>query len=184
MRISKSIFVIIFSIISYNAIGQVESKDVIQTVINYDQDINERNVIICELLEDFNDTTWTNLLNNKYGGFHVEKFKYFQFGDLNVRLISKSALIELGNVTQKLNDCDTVKSDSFETNYQELVFDLFDRNLCVFNKVLFTENKLYAIVKYRVETGNALGLGEFSVTYLLDKLSSKWKVKEILESEI
>nr|WP_319397637.1 hypothetical protein [uncultured Carboxylicivirga sp.] len=184
MKLLRLLFTIILPFSIRLAYGQIESIDVIQTVIDYDKDISEKNIIVSEFLEDFKDTSLVNLLNENYGGLQIEEIKYLKFGDLNVRLIPRSALFELRKITKQLNDCKTSDEESFDKFYQELVYEIFDRDLCIFNKVLFSKNKDFAIVKYQVETGNALGLGEFSVTYLVEKKNGKWNVNKAIEFEI
>jgi len=184
MKTLKSIFTIFLYFTFTQLYGQIESRSVIQAVIDYDKNINEQNIIVCEYLDDFNDSTWTIYLTNNYGGFQIEKLTNLNFEDLNVRLISKNALLELQRIANRLNDCKSPQDESFDLLYHELVYDLFGRNLCFFNKVLFSENKLVAIVRYRVVTGNALGLGNHSTTYLVKKENGKWYVQEVLEFEI
>ncbi|MCW3785764.1 hypothetical protein [Plebeiibacterium sediminum] len=175
--------ILLFCAISSKAQSPNESVKVIQAVINYDRDISEKNIVVCELVEEYNDSVYISLLQKKYGGVIKEDLKYLKFGDLNVRLVRQSALIVLDKMARKLNQCESISDPFSGTNYQQLVNEIFDRDLCLFNQVLFSKDKSVAIVKYIVETGNVLGLGDFSSTYLLEKKNGNWIVKDILESE-
>jgi len=164
--------------------AQTETEKVIQTIIEFEQDLNENKVIVSESLESFGDTSFTNSFIDEFGEFKEEDFKNIQFGSLNVRLISKNALLKLKKIASKLNSLTNDNDEIFPITYYQLVNEIFDRDLCTFSKVLFTKDKKYALVKYSVVTGNSLGLGDFSSTFLMEQKKEKWLIKEILESEI
>ena len=93
-------------------------------------------------------------------------------------------MLELKKIASKLNSLTSDNDEAFPITYYQLVNDIFDRDLCTFSNVLFTKDKKYALVKYSVVTGNSLGLGDFSSTFLMEQKKEKWLIKEILESEI
>ena len=161
-----------------------ESIKVIQAVINFDNSVSEKNIVVCELLQEYNDSVYIGLMQDNYGGVYKEDIKYLKFGDLNVRLVRQSGLIVLDKISHKLNKCDSITEALSESNYQQLVYEIFDRDLCTFNQVLFSRDKSVAIVKYSVETGSNLGYGDFSMIYLLEKKNTRWIVKDLLEGEI
>ncbi len=178
------LFTLLFCTISLKAQSQNESVKVIQAVINYDKDISEKKIVVSELLQEYKDSVYIGLMKDNYGGVIKEDIKYLKFGDLNVRLVRQSALIVLDKISHKLNKCDSIIDALSESNYQQLVYEIFDRELCVFNQVLFSKDKSVAIVKFSVETGSNLGYGDFSMTYLLEKKNTRWIVKGLLEGEI
>ena len=174
----------LFLFLSTLSYAQTETEKVIQTIIDLEKDLKETNVIVSENLDSFGDTSWINNFTDEFGEFKEGNLKYIQFGSLNVRLISKSALLELKKIASKLNSLTNDNDEVFPITYYQLVNDIFDRDLCTFSKVLFTKDKKYALVKYSVVTGNSLGLGDFSSTFLMEQKKEKWLIKEILESEI
>jgi len=174
----------IFLILTSSIYTQTETEKVIQTVIDFDKDLNKNEIIVYECLENYNDTSWITFLTDKYGALNAEEINSIQFGNLNVKLISKSALSELDNISTKLNNLTKDDDENFPITKYQLVNDIFDKDLCVFYKVLFTKHKKYALVKYYVSSGNSLGLGDFSSTYFLEQKNGNWLIKEHLESEI
>ena len=174
----------IFLIFAPSIYAQTETENVIQTVIDLDKDLIKNEIIVYEYLENYNDTSWINSITDKYGVLNAEEINSIQFGNLNVKLISKSALRELNKISSKLNNLTKDDDENFSMTKYQLVNDIFDKDLCVFYKVLFTKDKKYALIKYSVITGNSLGRGDFSSTYLMEQKNGNWLIKEHLESEI
>jgi hypothetical protein len=180
MRIILISFFLSFAVLIF---GQSESEKVVEAIIEIDKDLSESTIIVCEKFMDYSDSARIQSVSAEFGELMSEDIKYIQFGNIKARLLSKSGLIKLGKIAEKLNEVSNSKEDNFPLTSYQLVNDIFDLDLCTFSKPLFTKDKRISLVQYSVITGNPLGLGDFSSTYLMEKNDGKWTLKDILQFE-